>query len=217
MGPMDIVDPDIERYAAQHTTPPPEHLARVAAATREETSASRMMSGIVQARLLEAFVVAGGATRVLEIGTFTGYGSLSMAERLQADGRVTTIEADAERATLARRLIEDSPHAGRVELLVGDAREIVPTLEGPFDLVFIDAWKHDYVHYYESVLPKLTERGLIVADNVLWSGLVVDPENADDNTEALRAFNDHVQADPRTQNALLTVGDGLLLIWPTAS
>jgi caffeoyl-CoA O-methyltransferase len=216
MGPMDIVDPDIERYAAEHTTPPPGHLARVAEATREQTSSARMMSGLVQARLLEALVVAGGATRALEIGTFTGYGTLSIAERLPAGGRVTTIEADAERAALARRLIEDSPHAGRVEMLVGDAREIVPALEGPFDLVFIDAWKNDYVHYSESVLPKLTDGGLIVADNVLWSGLVVDPENADDNTEALRAFNDHVQADPRTQNTLLTVGDGLLLIWPTA-
>jgi caffeoyl-CoA O-methyltransferase len=213
---MDMIDRDIERYAVEHTTPPPEHLADVAAATREQTSSPRMMSGIVQARLLEALVVASGATSALEIGTFTGYGALSIAARMPEGGRITTIEADPERAELARGLIEASPYAGRVDLRVGDAREIVPALDGPFDLVFIDAWKHDYVHYYESVLPKLGERGLIVADNVLWSGLVVDPENADDNTEALRAFNDHVQADPRTQNTLLTVGDGLLLIWRTA-
>lgn len=92
----------------------------------------------------------------------------------------------------------------------------MPALDGPFDLVFIDAWKSDYIHYYEAVLPKLSPAGLIVADNVLWSGRVADPDDDDENTVAMRAFGDHVHADPRTQNTLLTVGDGLLLAWPTA-
>ena len=122
-------------------------------------------------------------------------------------------ELKAKLAAMSRRHIESSPEAARIELITGDAREIVPRLDGPFDLVFIDAWKADYRQYYEAVVPKLAERGLIVCDNVLWGGGVADPENADENTTAMRAFNDHVQEDPRVTNALLTVGDGLMLIW----
>ena len=210
---MDIVDPALERYAAEHTTPPPPHLADVAAVTRERTQTPQMRSGLVEARLLEALVVAAGATRVLEIGTFTGYGALAIAARLPADGRVITIESDEKYAALARDHIRASPDAAKVDLRVGDARELVPALDGPFDLVFVDAWKPDYPHYYETVLPKLADRGLIVCDNVLWSGAVLDEDDDSENTRALRAFNDQVQADARVSNALLTVGDGLLLIW----
>lgn len=210
---MEMIDAAVGRYAAEHTTPPPAHLAEVAAATEERTPAPQMMSGLVEARLLEALVVASGATRVLEIGTFTGYGALSIAARLADGGRVTTVEADTMMAAYARDHIEASPYADRIELLVGDAREIVPTLEGPFDLVFVDAWKDDYPQYYEAVLPKLSERGLIVCDNVLWNGDVVDPDDGDGNARALSTFNDHVQNDPRVHNALLTVGDGLMVIW----
>ena len=154
-----------------------------------------MMSGVVVARLLEALVVATRARRVLEIGTFTGYGALSIAARLPAGGTVVTLEADAGRAEMARGHIAASPDAAKVELLEGDARAIVPTLDGPFDLVFIDAWKGDYPHYYEAVLPKLADHGLIVCDNVLWGGDVVDPAPDDDNGRALAAFNDLVQRD----------------------
>jgi caffeoyl-CoA O-methyltransferase len=210
---MDMIDPAVERYAAEHTTPPPPHLADVAALTRERTKAPQMRSGLVEARLLEALIVSSGATRVLEIGTFTGYGALSIAARLPAGGTVTTIEYDAEFAKLAREHIQASADAARIDLRVGDAREIVPALEGPFDLVFVDAWKPDYAHYYEAILPKLSDRGLIVCDNVLWSGEVVEAEPESENTRALQAFNDMVQADPRVDNALLTVGDGLLIIW----
>jgi caffeoyl-CoA O-methyltransferase len=208
-----MIDPAIERYADEHTTPSDGHLAHVAAVTRERTSSPQMRSGLVEARLLEALVVAAGATRVLEIGTFTGYGALSVAARLPAGGTVITIEFDEEHAKLARAHIEASPDAARGDLRVGDAREIVPALEGPFDLVFIDAWKPDYPHYLEAVLPKLSDRGLIVCDNVLWGGDVLDADAESEDTRALRAFNDQVQADPRLANALLTVGDGLLVIW----
>jgi caffeoyl-CoA O-methyltransferase len=210
---MDMIDPAVERYAAEHTTPPPAHLADVAALTRERTKAPQMRSGLFEARLLEALVVSSGATRVLEIGTFTGYGALSIAARLPAGGTVTTIEYDAEFAKLAREHIEASADAARIDLRVGDAREIVPALEGPFDLVFVDAWKPDYAHYYEAVLPKLSDRGLIICDNVLWSGEVIEAAPEAENTRALQAFNDMVQADSRVDNALLTVGDGLLIIW----
>jgi caffeoyl-CoA O-methyltransferase len=210
---MDMIDPAIERYAAEHTTPPPPHLAGVAAVTRERTQTPQMRSGLVEARLLEGLVVATGATRVLEIGTFTGYGALAIAARLPADGRVITIESDEEYAALARDHIAASPDAAKIDLRVADARELVPALDGPLDLVFVDAWKPDYAHYYEAVLPKLADRGLIVCDNVLWSGAVLDEDDDSENTRALRAFNDQVQADARVSNALLTVGDGLLLIW----
>jgi caffeoyl-CoA O-methyltransferase len=210
---MDMIDPAIERYAADHTTPPDEHLARVAAVTRERTSSPSMISGLVEARLLEALVVASGATRVLEIGTFTGHGALSIASRLPAGGTVTTIESDEEMAALSRAHVGASPDAPKIDLRAGDAREVVPALDGPFDLVFIDAWKPDYPHYFEAVLPKLTDRGLIVCDNVLWSGEVLEDEPESENTRALKAFNDRVQADPRVHNALLTVGDGLMVIW----
>jgi caffeoyl-CoA O-methyltransferase len=214
---MDMIDPQVERYAAAHTSAPAAHLAGVAAATREQTRTPGMMSGVVVARLLEAFVVATRARRVLEIGTFTGYGALSIAARLPADGTVITLEADAGRADMARRHVAASPDAAKVELLEGDARQIVPTLDGPFELVFIDAWKSDYPHYYEAVLPKLADHGLIVCDNVLWGGDVVDPAPDDDNGRALAAFNDAVQRDDRVENALLTVGDGLMVIWRAAA
>jgi caffeoyl-CoA O-methyltransferase len=210
---MDIVDPRIARYAAGHTTPPADHLADVAAATRERLPVPQMMSGVVEARLLEAIVVASAARRVLEIGTFTGYGAISIAARLGPDGRVTTIEYDEDLAAIAREHIDASPYAARIDLVRGDAREIVDTLDGLFDLVFVDAWKSDYLRYYEAVLPKLAERGLIVCDNVLWSGGVLETDRADADTRALHAFNEQVQADDRVHNALLTVGDGLMLIW----
>ena len=214
---MDMIDPRVERYAAEHTSAPAPHLAGVAAATREQTQSPGMLSGVVVARLLEALVVATRARRVLEIGTFTGYGALSIAARLPPGGTVITLEADAGRADLARRHFEPSPDAAKIELVRGDAREIVPTLDGPFDLVFIDAWKGDYPHYYEAVLPKLADHGLIVCDNVLWGGDVVDPAPDDDNGRALAAFNDAVQRDDRVENALLTVGDGLMVIWHAAA
>ena len=214
---MHMIDPPVERYAAEHTSAPGPHLAGVAAATREQTQTPGMMSGVVVARLLEALVVATRARRVLEIGTFTGYGALSIAARLPAEGTVITLEADAGRADMARRHFAVSPDAAKVELLEGDARQIVPTLDGPFDLVFIDAWKGDYPHYYEAVLPKLADHGLIVCDNVLWGGDVVDPAPDDDNGRALAAFNDAVQRDDRVENALLTVGDGLMVIWHAAA
>jgi caffeoyl-CoA O-methyltransferase len=150
---------------------------------------------------------------VLEIGTFTGVTALSLAERLPAGGVVITIEVDERHAAIARRHFDASPFRDRIELVVGNALEIVQTLDGLFDLVWIDAWKPDYPAYYEAVLPKLADHGVIVADNVLRDGDVLDPAKGDEGARALVAFADHVQADDRVDNTLLTVADGLLLIW----
>jgi caffeoyl-CoA O-methyltransferase len=146
------------------------------------------------------------------VGTFTGVGAMALAERMRPGGTVVTIEADPEIAEVARRHIAASPAADRVELLVGDARRLVHEVEGPLDVVFLDAWKRDYIAYYDAVVPKLSERGLIVADNVLRRGTVLDGGG---DGQDLRDFNAHVTADPRTHNALLTIGDGLMLAWPS--
>jgi caffeoyl-CoA O-methyltransferase len=210
---MWAMDPQLADYAESHTTPPEGLLAEVAAATRETMPTPQMISGIAESRLLEALIVISGAHRVLEIGTFTGFGALSMAAALPAGGELTTIEFDGATADIARQNIERSAHADRIKLIVGDARDEVRRLDGPFDLVYIDAWKPDYVTYYEAVLPKLAPRGVIVADNVLYSGMVVDPDTEDDSARALAAFNEHVQADDRVRNVLLTIGDGYMLAW----
>jgi caffeoyl-CoA O-methyltransferase len=204
---MPLVDPRIAAYAREHTTPLDAGLDAVAAATRSEMAHPGMMSGLVEARLLQAFAVAGGATRVLEVGTFTGFGALALAAVLPEHGLVTTIEADPDNAAIARRHIEASPHGAKVELLEGDARELIAALPGPFDLAYVDAWKPDYPTYYDAVLPLLGPRGVMVFDNVLRSGQALEPG------DVVGAFNDRVQADPRVVNALLTVGDGLLVVW----
>lgn len=200
-------------YADAHTSPPSGTLAAVAAWTTAETQVPQMMSGVPEARLLEALIVVGGARRVLEIGTFTGFGALAMAAALPEGGRVTTLEIDEASAAVARRHIEASPHAERVELIVGDALEAIGRLDGPFDLVYIDAWKSDYPAYYDAVVPKLAERGVIVADNLFRGGEALDPASRDEGTLGIREFARRVHADERVHNVLLTVGDGLMLAW----
>jgi predicted O-methyltransferase YrrM len=214
---MDLIEPQAEQYALDHTTPPPPGLAELRAETEATMPVPQMAGGVIEARLLEALVVATGARHVLEIGTFTGYSSLSMAAVLPETGKVTTLERDERAAAIARRFIEASPHGGRIELMMGDALELVAALPGPFDLVFIDASKREYIDYYEAVLPKLTDRGLIVADNMLWGGDALDPDATEPDTVGIRAFADHVDVDPRVHNTLLTVGDGLMLVWKIAS
>ncbi len=172
-----------------------------------------MMSGVPEARLLEALIVAGGARAVLEIGTFTGFGALAMAAALPEGGRVTTLEVDEDTAAAALRHITASPHAERIELIVGDALSTLATLDGPFDLVYIDAWKSDYPAYYDAVVPKLAPRGVIVADNLFRGGLALDAGADDESTVGIREFAARVQADERVHNVLLSVGDGLMLAW----
>lgn len=173
----------------------------------------QMMSGVPEARLLEALIVAGGASRVLEVGTFTGFGALSMAAALPEGGRVITLEADAEIAAAARRHIDASPYADRIELVIGDARETIADVDGPLDLVYIDAAKTDYPVYYDAVASKLAPSGVIVADNLFRGGDTLDAGNTEAGTAGVREFARRVQEDERMHNVLLTVGDGLMLAW----
>lgn len=208
----DIVDPGIEAYATAHSSGPPDHLVTVARETSEQLAMPGMMVGPLEGRFLELLVYASGARRVLEIGTFSGYSSLSMAAGLPAEGTILTCELDPTHAAAARRHIAASPFAGRIEVREGPALETLATLDGPFDLVFIDADKPSYRDYYESVLPKLAAGGIVVIDNTLWSGSVADPQKSDPTTESLRAFNDHLVADPRVTCVQLTVRDGITLV-----
>jgi caffeoyl-CoA O-methyltransferase len=210
---MPIVDESIEEYARAHTTPVPAHLQTLAAATEAAFGErSRMLTGTLEGRFLELLVFATGARRVLEIGTFTGYSALAMAAALPGDGRVITLEISAEHEAVARQHLATSPDGHKVDIRMGPALDTIATLDGPFDFVFIDADKSNYLGYYEAVLPKLAERGLIAVDNVLWSGQVLDERDQSEDTVAIRAFNDRVVADERVVCVLLTVRDGVMLI-----
>jgi caffeoyl-CoA O-methyltransferase len=206
-----IVEPQVEEYAEQHTTPDGELFERLAAETREKTTAPQMMVGRIEGRFLATLVRLSGARRILELGTFTGYSSISMASALPADGRVITCDVDPEASGIARRYMDESGHGGKIEIRIGPALETLRELEGPFDLVFIDADKPNYVNYYEAALPLLAADGLLIADNVLWSGRVVD-EDGDESTRAIKAFNEHVRADTRVRSVMLTVRDGMTLV-----
>ncbi|HZT64392.1 MAG TPA: class I SAM-dependent methyltransferase [Acidimicrobiales bacterium] len=208
-----VIEPSIEAYAESHTTPPAAHLQHLAEETKAELGAlSGMMVGALEGRFLEMMVFASRARRILEIGTFTGYSSLSMAAALPPDGLIVTCEVSERHADIARRHIAASPHADRIELRFGPALESIARLEGPFDLVFIDADKRNYLNYFEAVLPKLTDSGLIMADNTLWSGRVIDQSDQSEDTAAIRQFNERVAADPRVVCVQLTVRDGVTLI-----
>jgi caffeoyl-CoA O-methyltransferase len=209
---MAIVDPEVEAYAEAHTTPPDPLLARLAEETQATLRSPQMLTGTIEGRLLELLVYGLGARRVLEIGTYSGYGALSMAAGLPPDGRIDTCEIDETHAEVARRYISEAGYEGRVKVHVGPALETIERLEGEYDFVFIDADKENYVNYYEAVLPRLSEHGLIAADNTLWSGRVVDETDADESTRAIQAFNDHVAGDDRVAAVVLSVRDGVTLI-----
>jgi caffeoyl-CoA O-methyltransferase len=205
-----IVDEKVEAYAEAHTTPSGELFERLAAETHEKTEWPQMMVGEIEGRFLEFLVRLIGARRVLELGTFTGYSSLSMARGLSEGGRVISCDVNEETTSIARRYAEEAGLADRIEFRLGPGLETLAQLDGPFDLVFIDADKTGYLAYYEAVLPKLADAGLIVADNALQSGRVVE-EGGDESTRAIQDFNDHVRNDPRVECVLLTVRDGMLL------
>jgi len=211
---VDIVPEPIERYAEEHTTPPEPLLAELAKETRATLESPQMLTGTVEGRFLELLVYASGANRVLELGTYSGYSSLSMAAGLPARGRIDTCELDEKRAAVAQRYIDQSPYADRIQIHLGPALKTIGRLEGEFDFVFIDADKPNYLNYYEAVLPRLSERGFIAADNTLWRGRVLDETAEEEGTRAIKAFNEHVKSDPRVTSVMLSVRDGVTLIRP---
>ncbi len=209
----DLIDPEVELYAAAHTTAPLPFLESVEAATREDFAAWGMMVGRLEGRFLEMLVFATQATRVLEIGTFTGYSAIAMAQGLAAGGSIISLEVDPHHATTARGNIAAAGFESRVSVIEGPALRSLEELQGPFDIIFIDADKVTYDAYYEAALPKLAPHGLIVVDNTLQhGGVLARAEHPNEAAAALRAFNDKVVNDPRVVCVLTTVRDGVTLI-----
>jgi caffeoyl-CoA O-methyltransferase len=205
-----MIDPAIEAYVEAHTTAAPEHLARLDEETRASLPVPEMLSGPVVGRLLETLVFLKAPKLVLEIGTYSGGSALWMVRGLPPGGRIVTCEISPETADFARRHIEAAGEQERIDLRVGPALETVDSLEGPFDFVFIDADKPGYPGYLDAVLPKLAPDGLIVADNTLRGGTVLEPD--DEGGRAMAAFNDRAASDPALLTVQLTVRDGLTLI-----
>ncbi len=189
----------LDEYALEHTTPEESYLRTLREETFDALDAPQMLSGPVVGRLLEFLVWALQPQLVLEIGTYSGYSALSMGRALPPGGRIITLEADPERAAFARRHVE---RHGRISVREGDALESIASIDGPFDMVFIDADKDGYVDYYEAVLPKLAPRGLIVADNTLGH----------ERMKGIAEFNEHVARDERTVQVVLSVRSGVTLI-----
>lgn len=206
-----IVNDPVEEYAAEHTTPVGDLFEQLAAETREKTTAPQMMVGRIEGQFLARLVRLSGAKRILELGTFTGYSSISMASALQPDGRIITCDVDPDATAIARRYMDESGFGDRIEIRLGPALETIETLEGPFDIVFIDADKANYKAYYEATLPLLAQDGVLIADNVLWSGRVVE-EDGEESTLAIKDFNEHVANDDRVVSVMLTVRDGMTLV-----
>ena len=206
---MNIVEKKIEAYATAHSLQPSATVREIDDWTVANTDVSRMLSGGYQGAVLKLLVRASQARRILEIGMFTGYSALTMAEELPDDGQVITMDIDREREATAQSFFAKSPHGDKITIRIGNALELIPDLEGHFDLVYIDADKANYTNYYEAVMPLIRGGGIIVADNVLWSSAVLDPQTED--ARALHEFNERVSADPRVMNVLLTVRDGLMV------
>ena len=207
-----IVPKKIEDYCLRHGTPPGKLLREIEMYTRKYVDYPQMLIGPHEGTLLTLLVRLTGARRVLEIGTFTGYSALCMAEAIPKSGRLVTCELQPDRADIARSFFRRSPHGRKIKLLLGPALETLAKLPRAtkFDFVFIDADKENYANYYEAVLPRLRPGGLIVADNVLWSGRVLAPKDKSDR--AIVAFNKHVRRDPRVECVILSVRDGVSLI-----
>lgn len=207
---MDIVSKPLEEYAAAHSSPLPPLLDRVAARTRAETSAPQMMVGRLEGNVLAMLIRLSGAKRVVEVGTFTGYSALCMASALPEDGEIVTCELNDAHADIAQSFFDESEHKKKIHLRRGAAIATMRDLpDGSFDMVFIDADKEGYPAYWDQAMRVLRPGGFVVADNVLWSGQVLDPR--DDSTRAIVAFNEKVARDARVDHVMLTVRDGMTI------
>lgn len=209
---QEIISPAAEKYAADHTSPEPAEVVLCHAETQQSHPEAHMLSGHVQGRLLSMISQLVRPRYILEIGTFTGYSALCLAEGLTPDGELHTIELRKADADQALRYFKQAGKDKQITLHLGNAKEIIPHLPYQWDLVFIDADKVGYVDYYELTLPRLSEKGLIIADNVLFHGQVVEEPIRGKNARAVDQFNKHVANDHRVEQVMLTVRDGLLLV-----
>jgi predicted O-methyltransferase YrrM len=202
----------LQAYAEQHSSPSSALLEKIERETHLHVLKPRMLSSQLQGRFLSMISRMMAPSRILEIGTYTGYSALCLAEGLKSGGKLVTIDKNEELSERTKGYFAESAFHGQIEMIVGEAGKWVSTLKEDWDLVFIDADKSQYLHYYRTVLPRLRRGGLIIADNVWWYGKVADPEAKDKDTEVLRAFNDEVHNDPRVENVFVPIRDGLMLI-----
>lgn len=209
---MDFLDEKITRYAENHTSPETELLSKINRETYSEVLMPRMLSGHLQGRILSTFsrMVQPGA--ILEIGTYTGYSTICLAEGLAENGKIITIDINEELEDRVRKYFSESGMVDKIDFRIGNALEIIPQIEHAIDLVFIDADKENYVAYFDLVMDKIRPGGFIIADNVLWSGKVLDEESNDPETLALREFNEKVINDNRVHPVLFPVRDGLMVV-----
>lgn len=207
-----MIDAKVQNYAERYTSAESGLLTELSRKTYGEREDRAMLSGFYQGRLLAMFSRMLRPRRILEIGTFMGYSALCLAEGLSADGKLFTLDIEAETNRIAKQFWLQSEYAAKIESFLGNAAHIIPTLDETFDLVFIDADKPAYGNYYDLVFPKVRIGGVIIADNVLRGGKVLDAGSGDENTKALHEFNRKIQADERAENILLAVRDGLMII-----
>lgn len=205
-----MVSKDIEEYAESHTTDESPIVRQLIEASDEDLEFIDMLSGKIVGRLLAMLIKLSGARRVLEVGTFTGYSALTMAEALPENGELFTCEYNKRYESLARHFFEKSEHGSKINLLMGKALETIPTISGTFDFIFLDADKNNYPEYYNLLLPRLNEGGIMSIDNVLWSGEVVKPES--EKANAIDQLNQQIAEDEAVEQVLLPVRDGLTIV-----
>lgn len=208
---MDIINPEIQNYAEYHTSPESDLLKKINRDTHANVLRPRMLSGHVQGRLLSLISNMVKPAYILEIGTYTGYSAICLAEGLKPQGKLVTIDINEELEHSVRQYFSTAGLADKIDFRIGNALQIIPTLKEKFDLVFIDADKENYARYFDLVIDNVNLGGIILADNVLWSGKVLD-EKPDKDTKAIIDFNTKVNQDPRVENVLLTMRDGIMMI-----
>jgi len=210
---MDFIDEKINEYSEQHTTPQSSALANLERETHLKILRPRMLSGHLQGKFLEMIVKMLRPKEILEIGTYTGYSAIAMAQGLDADACIHTIDINAELEDFTKSHFQKAQVEHQIDFLIGNALEIIPKMDILFDLVFIDADKKNYKKYFDMVLPKMRKGGFIIADNVLWSGKVLNTDTKKDpETTAIKEFNDYVHHCKKVENLLLPLRDGLMII-----
>jgi predicted O-methyltransferase YrrM len=208
---MDVINPALQKYSEDHTTPENNLLKKINRDTHAMVMMPRMLSGHMQGRILSMISCMIKPSAILEIGTYTGYSALCLAEGLKPEAKLVTIDINEELESRVRNYFKDSAFNSQIDYRIGNALEIIPVLNMDFDMVFIDADKENYTRYYDLVINHVPLGGYILADNVLWSGKVLD-EKADKDTKAIKEFNRKVQEDSRVENVLMPVRDGILIM-----
>jgi caffeoyl-CoA O-methyltransferase len=207
---MHFISPELEDYIEQHSQQEPELLAALNKETYQKVLLPRMLSGHFQGRVLSMLSKLIRPVNILEIGTYTGYAALCLCEGMQESGQLHTIDIKEELVDFQRKYFDRSPWGSQIFQHLGEAVDVIPTLDLKFDLVFIDADKENYLHYYELMVPKMNKAGIILSDNVLWSGKVLEPLQPNDiSTKVLLEYNERLRNDPRVETVLLPIRDGL--------